>query len=96
MEYGITLSSIGTTGRGDTDRDKISPADATDALLILLVSARMLRSMSARAREVPLRKGEKCHQVLCRGERGGGTRHDGVERRDPTPMKEDGRNDRKR
>lgn len=51
--------------------------------------------MLARAREEPLKKGEKCHQVLCRiGGRGWEKEGGGEE--DLTPMKEGRRNDRER
>ena len=82
MEYGITLSSIETTD-GDTDRDKIPPM-LSDALLILFISMES-HSMPARAGEKPLKKGEKCHQVLCRiedrGSRRRGKRPNADERR---------------
>lgn len=49
--------------------------------------------MPARAGEEPLKKGEKCHQVLCRiGGHGPGEGGEG----DLTPMKEGRRNDRER
>lgn len=90
VEYGITLSSIETTD-GDTDRDKIPPMPRMP-LLILRISTES-RSMPARAGEEPLKKGEKCHQVLCRI--GGPRDREGGEE-DLTPMKEGRRNDRER
>lgn len=48
---------------GDPDRDKI-PRDAYARLPHLF--AKSLAGWPARAGEMPFKKGEKCHQVLCR------------------------------